>query len=94
MGKKALISTIETDIQYISSWTTTDGVHEPVYTAIDNAQRVAQVEDEANIFDLDGTVMYWLDCSDNIKADDYYYNTLTSTITAMPASAAHPDDPV
>lgn len=93
MAKKALVSTIETDIKYVSSWETVDGEHIAVYTSIDNACRIAQVENAGSEFDVDGTVMYWVDCDDAVKADEYYYNLSTNTITAVPAGAAHPDDP-
>ena len=46
-------------------------------------QRVAQVEDDANTFDV-ASPLYWTDCVDECVADQYYFDTTTSTILEKP----------
>lgn len=40
---------------------------------IENSQRVCQVESTENIFDI-AAPLYWQDCSDEIIADQWYFN--------------------
>ena len=71
--KKALISTTEANITYISSW----NGNTPVYSTYPNSCRVAQTSDTP--FEVYQT-LFWVDCDDNIVADEFYYDTETQTI--------------
>jgi hypothetical protein len=75
---KALISPNES-VKYISEWTATDivGQYLPVYSDIPNGQRIPEVSE--NQFDVAGP-LFWVDCGDNVVADQYYYDTSDSTI--------------
>ena len=45
--------------------------------------RVAQVEPDDNIFGVADT-LFWLDCSEEVKADDYWYDPSDQTIKIIP----------
>ena len=45
--------------------------------------RVAQVEDDANTFDV-ASPLYWTNCVDECVADQYYFDTTTNTILEKP----------
>lgn len=45
--------------------------------------RVIQVEDVANIFEVDST-LEWKDCDDNIEADKYWFHPATNTFKKSP----------
>jgi len=85
MAKKALIDPLNTEVQHISSWevktNTVDGNDEPtwvpVYSVYENAQRVAQVEDTD--FEV-ASPFFWVDCADNVVADQWYYDASDSTL--------------
>ena len=46
-------------------------------------QRVAQVEDAENIFDV-ADPLYWTDCADDVLADQFYFDTTANAILAKP----------
>ena len=54
--------------------------------------RVAQVEDESNTFAVaDG--LFWTDCADDVVADQFYFDTTTDEIKAIPVpQQTTPDD--
>ena len=85
--KNALISPNESPIQYVSGWTT-DTPPEPIYTQIENSCRVAEVEIET--FEV-ALPLFWTPCEDNVKADQFYYNTSDKEIYPMPEPAPYPD---
>lgn len=97
MAKKALIDPLVTDIQYVSSYVskteTVNGNDQafwfPVYSVYENAQRVAQVEDTD--FDV-ASPFFWVDCADNVVADQWYYDTSDSTIKQI-INVAQPTNP-
>lgn len=91
MAKKALISPNETLIEYVSSWTQVDGEYKPVLSQINNAQRIVQVEEEANVFNV-ASPLYWKDCADSVEADKYYLNTTNDTIIAKPQDVEKPTE--
>jgi hypothetical protein len=71
--KKALISPNESPIQYIESWYN----NSPVYATYPNSCRVAEIcETEFEI----APPLFWVDCSDDIIADQFYYDTATNEI--------------
>jgi hypothetical protein len=74
--KKALISTTETNIQYVSGWTESNPP-QAIYSIYPNSCRVAQVSDTE--FEVYHTLI-WIDCADNVVADEFYYDTTDKTI--------------
>jgi len=87
--KKALISTTETPIFYISGWTQ-NNPRNPIYTPIENSCRVAQVVNADQEFEVFDT-LFWIDCADDIVADQFYYNTVDEQIYPVPEPAPYPD---
>lgn len=75
--KKALISPSE-KVLYISGWTSQN---KPIYTTIPNAERVAEVLDTT--FEV-ALPLFWVDCADNIVADQWYYDMQTANILEVP----------
>lgn len=71
--KKALISTTETNITYISNW----NGNTPVYSTYPNSCRVAEICDTT--FEVYQT-LFWVDCEDNVIADQFYFDTDTKEI--------------
>ena len=65
--KKALISTIE-DRTYLTGA---------------KGYRIAQVEDETNIFPV-AEGLYWADCDDTVIADEFYLDTTTNSSLPIP----------
>lgn len=45
--------------------------------------RIAQVEDEANIFEVHDS-LFWIDCADDVTADSFYYDPTTLAILPNP----------
>jgi len=85
--KEALISPNESPIQYISGWTT-DIPPEPIFTPIENSCRVAEVVDQGQTFEVGGC--FWTPCADDVKADQFYYNTTDEQIYPVPEPAPKP----
>lgn len=77
--KKALISPNESPIQYIASWTDT-APYKPVYGTYSNSCRVAEVCDAE--FEV-AQPLFWVDCADDVVADEYYFDTATNTIVPI-----------
>jgi hypothetical protein len=74
--KKALISPNESPIQYISGWTETNP-KKPIYSFYANSCRVAEVCDLE--FEI-ALPLFWVDCADDVVADEWYYDTATNEI--------------
>ena len=70
--KKALCDTT-TRVQYIASWQ--DG--NAIYENYPNSARVCEVSDTT--FEVYPTLI-WVDCADEVVADQYYYDTESKTI--------------
>ena len=87
--KNALISPNESPIKYVSGWTT-DTPPQPIWTPIANSCRVAQVEPEGQIFPV-GDPLFWTPCADDVKADQFYYNTNDKEIYPVPEPAPYPN---
>jgi hypothetical protein len=49
----------------------------------ESGYRVAQVEDAANIFEV-GSGLMWVDCADNVVADQFWYDPSDQLIKANP----------
>jgi len=45
--------------------------------------RVAQVEEAENIFDVAGE-LHWVDCADDVVADQFYFDTTANAILEKP----------
>ena len=84
--QNALISPNESPVKYVSGWTT-DTPPEPIYTPIANSCRVAEVE--AQTFEV-ALPLFWTPCADDVKADQWYYNTGDKEIYPLPASPPYP----
>ncbi len=51
--------------------------------------RVAQVEDTENIFDVAGE-LHWIDCADDVVADQFYFDTVQNLILEKPVPPPPP----
>ncbi len=49
----------------------------------ESGYRVAQVEDAANTFEV-GASLFWVDCADNVVADQFWYDPTDQLIKANP----------
>ena len=49
----------------------------------ESGYRVAQVEDVANIFETSSD-LFWVDCADNVVADQFWYDPADGLIKANP----------
>lgn len=74
--KKALISPNDSPVQYISGWANTNIKH-PIYSNYPNSCRVAEVSDSE--FEV-APPLFWVDCADDVIADQFYYDTVAQTI--------------
>lgn len=83
--KNALISPNDS-VSYVSSWTDSSPP-EPVITIIANAKRVAEVADKT--FEV-ALPLFWVDCADNVVADQFYYDSVSATIIQIPSPAPYP----
>ena len=88
MTQKALISPDETTIEYTSSWTLVNDEYQPVVTTISNAQRVAQLEEVGNEFEV-ANPLYWKDCTDDIRLPAYL-DTNDNVVKNVPDEALNP----
>ena len=84
--KKALISTNENPINYISGWTS-DTPPIAIFSPIANSCRVAEVSDTP--FEV-AKPLFWVDCADDVVADQFYYNTNDKEIYPIPAAPPIP----
>ena len=84
--KQALISPDET-VSYISGWTDIKP-YQPIYFVIADAARVAEVCDVN--FPI-APPLFWVDCADDVVADQWYYNKITQQIILVPPPAPRPD---
>jgi hypothetical protein len=73
--KKALCDTT-TSVQYIASWQ--DG--NAIYETYPNSARVCEVTDTP--FEVYPTLI-WVDCADEVVADQYYYDKEAQTINPV-----------
>jgi hypothetical protein len=49
----------------------------------ESGYRVAQVEDANNVFEVAGSLI-WVDCADNVVADQFWYDPVDELIKANP----------
>lgn len=83
--KNALISPNES-VSYISGWTD-NTKPEPIYTTIPNANRIAEVS--TTQFEV-ASPLFWVACADDVIADQFYYDSVSTTIIQIPPPAPYP----
>ena len=49
----------------------------------ESGYRVAQVEDEKNIFEVSNN-LFWIDCANNVIADQFWYDPSDKLIKSFP----------
>lgn len=81
--KKALISPNEI-VNQIIGWDMSVQPVAPIYNEIPNSDRLAQVSDST--FEV-APPMFWIDVSDDIVADMYYYDNSDQTVKLVPEPA-------
>jgi len=85
---KALVSTQETKIYYVTSWTEIPNTTPTSYSSnidlLSNAQRICQVEEDSNVFEVNPNGFKWVDCSNDCKADLWYFDTSDNTCKVVP----------
>lgn len=81
--KRALISPAES-VQYITSWI---DFNTPVVSDLPNSARVAEVAAQA--FEVCPT-LFWVECSDEVTAEDWYFDTNMQVVTKIPAPPTKP----
>jgi hypothetical protein len=54
-----------------------------------NGYRIAQVEPAENIFPV-ADPMYWIDCADDVVADQWYFDPTENTIKQIPVHQTQP----
>ena len=90
---KALISPNDT-VRYISGWYSgqlgSKIVWFPTLSVLENANRVCEVKE--NEFEV-APPMHWVDCANDVTADNYYYDTTDSTIKVIPNVPEPVEDP-
>jgi hypothetical protein len=72
---KALIDP-QTSVKHIVSWTDTEP-YKPVFETYLDSARVCEVEETQ--FDV-ATPLFWVNCADNVVADEFYFDTSNQTI--------------
>jgi hypothetical protein len=83
--KSALISPNET-VVYVSAWLG----RRPIYIVIPNSERVAEVA--ASPFEV-APPLFWVSCEDNVVADLFYYDSVTTLIQPIPEAPPQPPQP-
>lgn len=68
-----------TSVQHIVSWTDTKP-YKPVYETYLNSARVCEVEEVE--FDV-APPLFWVDCADDVVADQFYYDTVNLIINPV-----------
>jgi hypothetical protein len=85
---KALISPNEFFTHYwISSWVKEGTKTAPIYSQIEGCQRVAEVQPDANIFEV-AQPLHWVACPDSCLADEWYFKD--GQCTQKPTNAPMP----
>jgi hypothetical protein len=82
---RALISPNEI-VSYISGWTT-PAPFQPIYTVIPDSERVAEVSETE--FEV-APPLFWVDCANDVVADQFYYDSANSNIVKVPDPAPMP----
>lgn len=83
--KYAIIDPRES-VTKIIGWTSTTPPM-PISEAIPNSARVAEVADQT--FPV-AEPLFWIDCADDVVADQWYYDTTTQAIIVIPPAPPKP----
>jgi hypothetical protein len=81
----ALISPNE-QVFYISGWNN-EKPQQPIYTQVENAQRVAEICEST--FEV-APPLFWMECSTNIVADAWYFDSVEQEFFEVPSPAPKP----
>jgi hypothetical protein len=76
--KNALIDPT-TSVQFIAAWTSSTP-YKPIIETYANSARVCEVSDAS--FDV-APPLFWVECSDNVVADQWYYDTVTAQLNPV-----------
>ena len=79
------------EINSIVSWRKKLNIYEPVYQPIPNSARVCQVEPDENVFPV-AEPFYWVNCSEQITAEYYYYDLVASQFILIPNAPPYPSE--
>lgn len=80
--KNALISPNE-QVKYIASWIPNTDPLEPVWEILPNAYRIAEISN--TVFDV-SEPLFWEECQDDVKSDQWYYDSITKEIKEIPCA--------
>ena len=75
------------DVSQITGWVTNTNQTQPITTVIQNSARVAEVS--MTTFPI-AAPLFWIACSDDVVADQWYYNTSTQSIAVIPPAPPKP----
>jgi len=84
--KNALISPNES-VSYVSGWTE-ETYPKEIYTVITTAQRIAEINNTT--FEV-ANPLFWVECSDDIVAHEFYYDSVTKSFIEIPDAAPYPE---
>lgn len=87
--KKALIDPT-TSVSKVTGWAPPvppEPYYTPITELIPNSARVAEVTGAE--FPI-ASPLFWVDCADNVVADQWYYDTATTAIIEVPAAPPYP----
>lgn len=73
---KALISPNESPIKYVSEWIETNP-KTPIFSIYENSCRVAEICNTE--FEV-APSLFWVDCANEVVADEFYFDTVTNKI--------------
>lgn len=83
--KFALIASNET-ASYVTSWDTSYNPAKGITTVL--GCRIAEVED-TELFAAESP-LFWVECADDVTAENFYYDAGTKEIKPIPPSAPYP----
>ena len=80
--KKALIDK-NTTATKIESWTQVEGTQYEANRVNLTGYGVVQIEDEANVFEVNSTSHFWAEVPESLVNQDIYYNTANNAIEVI-----------
>jgi hypothetical protein len=88
---KALVSPNEIfNYSWVSNWFKNDqDKWEPIYSIIENCERIAQVELDNNVFEV-ALPLHWVDCPNDCLADLWYFKN--NQLYLKPQDVEQPED--
>lgn len=81
-------------VDNVVGWIPNTNPPQPIIQVIPNSARVAEVADQT--FPV-AEPLFWIDCADDVVADQWYYDTDTQAIIVIPNPAPKPsaaDQPI